>query len=112
MTTRLCLIASICLSLSASAGQNGPNLRQAALYGADKPAPRVPPTPQAQTCSRALQACLELSQAQDASIANLKANNQALADQLATASAPPLIPTWAVISLSVLAGTVIGLKLK
>lgn len=56
------------------------------------------------TCDAALAACLELTQAQDASIRNLKQANKELADRLASATKPPILPTWAIILLSGLAG--------
>lgn len=68
----------------------------------------TPPSP----CQKALVACLTLTGAQDASIANLRADNAKLASQLASANSPPVLPTWAVIGLSLLAGIVIGSRVK
>lgn len=67
--------------------------------------------PVEQTCPRALHACITLTQAQDAQIAQLKQDKDQLAKALTDANKTPLLPTWAWAALGVLAGTVIGSKI-
>lgn len=55
-------------------------------------------------CNRALNACQGVIKAQDDAIARLKANTRLLEDRLADSTRQPLLPTWALITLSVLAG--------
>lgn len=61
-------------------------------------------------CDLALNACLKTVQAQDSLVVQLKADKQKLADQLAQANQQPLLPTWAWVTIGVLAGAVVGAK--
>lgn len=56
------------------------------------------------TCHDVVKACTAVIEAQDKAIENLRRDNKVLADALVEASKPPLLPTWAIISLSVLTG--------
>jgi|SRR5271166_239217 len=61
-------------------------------------------------CSNALHACISLTQAQDSEILQLKQDNSQLAKALVEANKAPLLPTWAWVTLGVLAGAVVGAK--
>lgn len=56
-------------------------------------------------CDAALKASLDVIKAQDASIANLKANVARLTDEVADLSRPPLLPTWGWIVIGAAAGS-------
>lgn len=58
-------------------------------------------------CQSALTACQELVQAQDAQAANLKQQVKQLESALQEQK-QPLLPTWAIITISVAAGVFLG----
>lgn len=69
------------------------------------------PSP-AKACDEALAKCQELVTAQDLSITHLKANVTSLQTALAESkSREPIMPTWMLITTSVLAGVVTGMLL-
>lgn len=81
-----------------------------ALEVVGKGTPPIPPSEPLKTCSSALHACITLSRAQDAEISQLKQDKSQLAQALTQATKAPWLPTWAWVTLGVLAGTVIGAK--
>lgn len=58
-------------------------------------------------CEKALTACNELVRAQDKQIKDLKDQAKAL-DSAVEAQKPPILPTWAVITISVATGIILG----
>lgn len=63
-------------------------------------------------CDNALHACIELSKAQDIQVSNLKANVKKLESALVQAEKAPVLPTWAVIAISLSIGMTAGALLK
>ena len=59
---------------------------------------------QLRACDVALRASQDVIQAQDKSIANLKAANKELADRLAASQSTPLLPGWAWLAIGAAAG--------
>lgn len=69
----------------------------------DKVEANSPPS----ACDAALNSCIEVVNAQDSLIAQLRDTNHSLTNALADANKPPILPTWAVVVLSVVVGVAI-----
>jgi hypothetical protein len=76
------------------------------------PTPPVPTAPAWTTCSKALHACIDLNTAYQSQVDQLKLDQAKLADALAKANSPGLLPTWAWVVIGVTSGIVLGTQLR
>lgn len=85
------------------------NIVYTPLHASDKPSLTVG---QIERCDAAIRASKALIRAQDATIARLKASQQALLDKAAQTASQPLLPAWAWAVVGASAGLSLGILLS